>query len=90
MTIPDKQELFRKIEQRCRQNGYERGWSLLYCPWHNLIDPDVALVTMNPAGCALPPGLSTEEGSAYVIQDWLGNGPGEAPLQKQIDRKSVV
>lgn len=54
----------------------------------SLIDPQVALITLNPGGSTIPDGHSwgsCESGSAYLSECWKGSSnPGQSSLQRQI------
>ncbi|MBA3810049.1 MAG: hypothetical protein H0X27_00075 [Caulobacteraceae bacterium] len=80
----DRTEAQALIEDAAKEFDNGLGWSLLYCPWANLSKSEVALITLNPAGHERSTGVSVEEGSAFVHQDWLGKGVGRESLQLQV------
>jgi hypothetical protein len=74
-----------EIEKAYRRLGYSLGWRFITCPQGNAATSKLLLVTLNPAGRAVHgPSWSQESGSAYRVESWGGNAPGEAPLQRQI------
>jgi hypothetical protein len=79
-------DLQQRIETCYLAGGYTFGWRLLYSPAACLDGAKVAFVGLNPAGNFRPkdhPEFSTENGSAYAVEDW-GAPAGTSKLQVQV------
>jgi hypothetical protein len=75
------------IEAEYERLGHQLGWRLLTCPWKNIGQASVALITINPGGGRYENAQwSVEEGSAYVVESWKGQAPGTEKLQRQVRR----
>ncbi len=78
----------RDIDRAYKQLNHTLGWRFLSVPKCTLQgDIEIALVTLNPGGAHKPVNhaeASSEAGSAYAIESWDGNPPGEARLQRQL------
>src|SRR5205814_2347248 len=77
------------IESAYVRLGHTCGWRFLTCPRSSFVThPNVALVTLQPAGdhdyFPLLPRCSQEAGNAYIIEDWDGHGVGTDLLQQQV------
>lgn len=71
-----------RIEAAYERLGMELGWRFLYTPASTLSCPNgVMLVGLNPGGDEHGVTPSVEEGNAYLVEDWPGDG---ASLQDQI------
>jgi len=68
--------------------GHSYGYRFLTGPRATLAkSTQVALITLNPGGgaeSAWQSGASFEDGSCYVVETWLGQSPGQAKLQFQV------
>jgi hypothetical protein len=79
------------IQRECSRLGHRLGWRFLTCPRENVEGSEAALVTINPGGGSYEePSWSVETGSAYVIESWNGNKPGDSSLQRQVRRMLEV
>jgi hypothetical protein len=78
------------IENEYRRLGHALGWRFLTCPERNIDTASVALVTTNPGVDRRKgyehPIWSVKEGSAYAVECWKGNAPGQQKLQIQVLR----
>lgn len=73
-----------KIESAYKRLGMELGWRFLYTPASTLSCPSGAmLVGLNPGGDEHGVTPSVEEGNAYLVEDWPGDG---ASLQDQVQQ----
>ena len=76
-----------EMEAEYRRLGYDLGWRFLTCPIKNINRSFIAIIFINPGGNAFEmASVSVEHGSAYVVESWKGNPPGEETLQVQIRR----
>lgn len=80
----------RRIERFYEEHGCGCGWRFLTCSRKILCsNPRFALIDFHPGGQEIPPDhpwQSCEKGNAYLHEKWRNHGPGEAPLQIQIQR----
>jgi len=78
---------YETIESEYRRLNHRLGWRLFTCPAKNISKAKVTLITINPGGQKYEqPQWSKEEGSAYVLEHWKGNPPGQEKLQRQVQR----
>lgn len=77
--------LVARIEEAYAALDHRLGWRFLYGPARTLTSrPRLAFVGLNPGGAVhQPPVPSVEEGNAYRVERWGGDG-GLNPLQVQI------
>ena len=84
-----------KIEAAYTGQGHQLGWRFLATTRRTVAgDAEVAFLTLNPGGEEADPtnpSASCEGGSAYLCEKWpipgkapRRYGPGEAPLQRQV------
>jgi hypothetical protein len=86
------EELFKEccadIEFAYARLGHKFGWRFLTCPRSAfVVNPKIALVTLQPAGRRDYPELprhSQEQGSIYLVESWDGHPRGGDPLQQQV------
>lgn len=79
------------IDAEYTRRGDALGWSFLTCPAANLKQATVAIVTTNPGGRVFEaPRWSCEEGSSYVVEEWLSCKAGEQQLQRQVQRMCAL
>jgi hypothetical protein len=68
--------------------GHSLGYRFMTGPRATLAkSTQIALITLNPGGgseSARQSGASLEEGSSYVVESWVGQAPGQAKLQQQV------
>jgi hypothetical protein len=76
------------IDVTYKRLGHTLGWRFLSVSRSVLEQPSkIALITLNPAGNAIPPEhpwASCEEGSSYLVESWNGLYPGTSTLQTQV------
>lgn len=76
------------VERAYCELQHRLGWRLLTCPKTAFIGKaPVAFISLNPGGGEADKndsGGSCEEGSAYIRESWGQFGPGQAPLQVQV------
>lgn len=76
----------REIKQEYVRLDYKMGWRFLTCPFANIQKAEVALVTTNPGGSEYENPLFETKKSAYIIESWKRQAPGEEKLQRQVRR----
>jgi hypothetical protein len=78
------------IDVAYKQLEHTLGWRFLSVSRSVLEKPSkIALITLNPAGSAIPPDhpwASCENGSSYLVESWDGLVPGTSKLQTQVRR----
>jgi len=75
------------IETEYERLGHTLGWRFLSTSSKTLDNPEFAFITLNPGGNKLETDHGTascEEGCGYLVEEWKGNKPGQAKLQRQI------
>ena len=86
--LPPLDHCHARIDAAYEELGHKIGWRFLTGPSRTYIeDTRHAFITLNPGGAAEDlehPRLSSEGGSAYWIERWLGHPCGDAPLQRQV------
>ena len=81
-------QLTNEIDGAYRDLGHTLGWRFITSPKRTLSpDTDVVFIALNPGGRTNNldhPSASSEAGSAYLVESWGRNPPGENKLQLQV------
>lgn len=87
-TLPLFDACIEDIDAAYKRLGHTLGWRFLSVSRAVLDNPvKIALVTINPAGNAIPsdhPWQSCENGSSYIVEKWGNSTPGRSTLQVQV------
>lgn len=82
------QDLVSSIRNKYDEMDYKLGWRFLTSPKSTVSkNTDSVFITLNPGGSVIAHEAqqeSCEDGSAYLVEQWGKNTPGNAPLQRQI------
>ncbi len=80
-----------KIEREYRRLNHTLGYRFLLGSQKNLVpETEILFLGLNPGGSKIPPDhpdRSCENGPAFLVETWgAGSGPGNAPLQNQVQK----